>query len=110
MDHITIRSKMRVFEKPGERVLCIMSSGNLSLSQATLGLIDDDIHLAAGDGERPHLMNQQTLSETARYVASKVRAVQQRDRTALEADGAACNSHMVVRGSAAGAAAELHLM
>ena len=28
MDNITMRSKMRLFEKPGDRVICIMSSGN----------------------------------------------------------------------------------
>ena len=46
MDNITMRSKMRVYEKPGERVICIMTSGNLSLTQATLALIDDDLILA----------------------------------------------------------------
>jgi len=45
MDNITVRTKMRIFEKPGDRVICILSSGNLSLTQATLGLIDDDLHL-----------------------------------------------------------------
>ena len=27
MDNITVRSKMRVFEKPGDRVICILSPG-----------------------------------------------------------------------------------
>ncbi|MGZ4983817.1 MAG: peptidase, partial [Chthoniobacterales bacterium] len=49
MDNITMRSKMRIFEKPGERVICILSSGNLSLTQATLAMIDEDLML--GDGE-----------------------------------------------------------
>ena len=39
MDNITMRSKMRIFEKPGDRVICIMSSGNLSLTQATLAMV-----------------------------------------------------------------------
>jgi len=33
MDNITSCSKMRIYEKPGERVICILSSGNLSLTQ-----------------------------------------------------------------------------
>ena len=110
MDNITIRGKMRVYEKPGERVLCIMSSGNLSLSQATLALIDDDIHLAESDGERPHLLNQQTLYETVRYVGSKVREVEHRDRAALEADGFDFNIHLIVGGQIAGFAPEVHLI
>ena len=108
MDNITIRSKMRVYEKPGERVLCIMSSGNLSLTQATMGLIDDDIQLAASDPEREQLMNRQTLYETVRYVGSKVREVEQRDRAALEADGFDFNINLIVGGQIAGLAPEVH--
>ena len=87
MDNITMRSKMRIFEKPGERVICIMSSGNLSLTQATLAMIDEDLVLGDGDPKKKHIMNRQTLYETVRYVGSKVRAVEKRDRIALEADG-----------------------
>ena len=43
MDNITMCSKMRIYEKPGERVICILSSGNLSLTQATIALIDEDL-------------------------------------------------------------------
>ena len=110
MDNITIRSKMRVYEKPGDRVLCIMSSGNLSLTQATIGLIDDDLQLAASDPEREHLMNRQTLYETVRYVGSKVREVEQRDRVALEADGFEFNINLIVGGQIAGFAPEVHLI
>ncbi len=110
MDNVGIRSKMRVFEKPGERVICIMSSGNLSLTQATIGLIDDDIQLAAADGERENLMNRQTLYETVRYVGSKVREVEQRDRAALEADGFDFNINLIVGGQIAGFAPEVHLI
>jgi putative proteasome-type protease len=110
MDNITIRSKMRIYEKPGERVLCIMSSGNLSLTQATIGLIDDDLQLAGSDGEREHVMNRQTLYETVRYVGSKVREVEQRDRAALEADGFDFNINLIVGGQIAGFAPEVHLI
>src|SRR5712691_7104185 len=75
MDNITVRSKMRIYEKPGERVICIMSSGNLSLTQAAMALIDDDLHLAVSDPPREQLMNRQTLYETVRYVGTKVREV-----------------------------------
>ena len=32
VDHINTFRKMHVFEKPGERVLVLMTSGNLSIS------------------------------------------------------------------------------
>lgn len=110
MDNITMRSKMRLFEKPGERIVCIMGSGNLSLTQATLARIDDDLLLGGNSEEAPNLMNRQTLYETVRYVGTKVREVEKRDRAALEADGFDFNIHLVVGGQIAGMAPEVHLI
>ena len=76
MDNITMRSKMRIFEKPGDRVICIMSSGNLSLTQGTLAMIDEDLVLGEGEPKKKHIMNRQTIYETVRYIRSKVRAVE----------------------------------
>jgi putative proteasome-type protease len=110
MDNITICSKMRIYEKPGERVICILSSGNLSLTQATIALIDEDILLANGDSKRDQILNRQTLFETVRYVGSKVREVEKHDRAALEADGFSFNIHLIVGGQINGFAPEVHLI
>ncbi len=110
MDNIGVRSKMRLFEQPGDRVICIMGSGNLSLTQATLALIDNDLHLNESHPARKHLLNQKTLYETVRYVGGKVREVEQQDRTALEADGFDFNIHLIVGGQIAGLAPEVHLI
>ena len=110
MDNVTMRSKMRIFEKPGNRVICIMSSGNLSLTQATLAMIDEDLVLGDGDPKKKHIMNRQTLYETVRYIGSKVRAVEKRDRAALEADGFSFNINLIVGGQIAGMAPEVHLI
>ena len=110
MDNITMCSKMRVYEKPGDRVICILSSGNLSLTQATIALIDEDIHLGKEDPGREQLTNRQTLNETVRYIGSKVREVEKRDREALEADGFDFNIHLIVGGQIAGFPPEVHLI
>lgn len=110
MDNITMRSKMRVFEKPDDRVICILTSGNLSLTQATLALIDEDLLLGTNGAESENIMNRQTLYETVRYIGSKVREVEKRDRTALEADGFEFNIHLIVGGQIAGLAPEVHLI
>lgn len=110
MDNITMRSKMRIFEKAGDRVICVMSSGNLSLTQGTLALIDEDLLLGGTDVHRAHIMNRQTLYETVCYVGSKVREVEKRDRVALEADGFDFNIHLIVGGQIAGLAPEVHLI
>ena len=110
MDNITMRSKMRIFEKPGERVVCILSSGNLSLTQATLAMIDEDLMLGDGDPRKKTIMNRQTLYETVRYIGNKVRAVEKRDRAALEADGFSFNINLIIGGQIAGMAPEVHLI
>jgi predicted proteasome-type protease len=63
MDNIAVRTRMRVFEKPGDRVICILSSGNLSLTQAIMALIDDDLHLNESHPARSHRLNRPTLYE-----------------------------------------------
>lgn len=110
MDNITMRSKMRIYEKAGDRVICVMSSGNLSLTQGTIALIDEDLLLGGIEPKREHIMNRQTLYETVRYIGSKVREVEKRDRVALEADGFDFNIHLIVGGQIAGLAPEVHLI
>jgi len=110
MDNITSCSKMRVYERPGDRVICILSSGNLSLTQATIALIDEDLLLGKDDPHREQLTNQTTLYETVRYVGSKVREVEKRDREALEQDGFDFNIHLIVGGQIAGLPPEVHLI
>jgi putative proteasome-type protease len=33
VDNITVRTKVRIYEKPDDRVICIMSAGNPSLTR-----------------------------------------------------------------------------
>jgi putative proteasome-type protease len=110
MDNITMCSKMRIYEKPGDRVICILSSGNLSLTQATIALIDEDLHRGKSDPSHERLTNRQSLYETVCYVGSKVREVERRDRGALEADGFDFNIHLIVGGQIAGFPPEIHLV
>lgn len=110
MDNITMCSKMRIYEKPGERVICILSSGNLSLTQATIALIEEDLYLGAQDETREQITNRKTLYETVCYVGSKVREVERRDRAALEADGFDFNIHLIVGGQIAGFPPEVYLV
>ncbi len=110
MDNNTKCSKMPIYEKPGDRMICILSSGNLSLTQATIALIDDDMKLGDAQPLSEHLLNRETFYETVRYIGTKVRAVEARDRAALEADGFGFNIHLIVGGQIAGFAPEVHLI
>lgn len=108
VDNINVRPKMRVYVKSRERVVCLMTSGNLSLTQSVLALIEEDSLLAKGDPNVPHLLNRPTMFETARYVGSRIRKVSEMDRAALERDGFPFNIHMLVGGQIAGLPHEIH--
>lgn len=110
VDNINIRPKMRIFSEPGQRVLCLMTSGNLSVTQSVLALIEEDALRAHSDASVPHLMNQPTMFETARYVGAKIRRVAEMDREALERDGFPFNINIIVGGQIAGLPPQIHFV
>src|SRR4029453_1022929 len=99
---------MRVYVREGERLVCLMTSGNLSLAQSVVALVEEDLQLSANEPGRGHLLNQSTMFETARYVGTKVRQADQMDRAALEADGFSFNVNLIVGGQMAGQRPEIH--
>ena len=102
VDNITIHSKMHVFADDGHRVICLMSSGNLSLTQTVMALIEEDLLRGKAEQDLSHLLNQPTMYETARYVGAKIRQVEKIDRAALESDGFRFNINMLVGGQIGG--------
>lgn len=108
VDNINIRPKMRVYDDPGQRVVCLMTSGNLSVTQSVIALIEDDALRAKTDPQTAHLLNQQTMFETARYVGAKIRRVAEMDRAALERDGFSFNINVIVGGQITGQPPQIH--
>jgi putative proteasome-type protease len=108
VDNITVHPKMRVYAEKGQRVICLMTSGNLSLTQSVYALIEEDLETGKADPNHQHLMNQRNLFETARYVGSRVRAVDAMDRAALEAAEFNFNINILVGGQIAGQKHEIH--
>ena len=108
VDNITIQPKMRIYSEPRDRVICLMTSGNLSLTQSVYALIEEDMHFKETEPDRDHLMNQKTLYETARYVGSKIREVARMDREALETAGFGFNINVLLGGQIAGRMHEIH--
>lgn len=98
VDNITIHPKMRVYERRGDRVLCLLSSGNLSATQSVAALIERDLAVREG----MHLLNQDNLFDTARYVGELVREVRRMDAEALGRAGVAFNTNFLLGGQIAG--------
>jgi putative proteasome-type protease len=84
MDNIAKFCKMTVFERPGDRVIVLLSSGNLAGTQAVIGVLNQ--RCAAGDGT-DNLWNAQTMFDVAVRVADAMRDIERRDgQYLLEAD------------------------
>ena len=52
LDNISTFRKLHVFRQPGERVLALTSSGNLSISQSVVSMLNEGIENPEG-GESP---------------------------------------------------------
>ncbi|MFN0038289.1 MAG: peptidase [Burkholderiales bacterium] len=76
VDHIATFSKMRVFEKRDERVFCILSSGNLAVTQGVMHILDRQKDVAPGTET---IWTATSLYDVAQYVGDAVREVQRRD-------------------------------
>ena len=84
VDHISTFSKMHVEEVPGERMICLLSSGNLAISQQVWSRLQEGVWL---DGERQTLRDVPTMFRAAQLVGAAVRAVFDADGPTLRAQG-----------------------
>src|ERR1700675_4836043 len=73
MDSIGKFCKMTVFERRGDRVLVLLSSGNLAGTQAVIGVLNQ--RCATGH-ETPNLWSATTMFEVARLVADAMRDIE----------------------------------
>lgn len=76
VDHIATFTKMKVFEKKDERVLVILSSGNLAVTQGVINILDR--HKNA-EPDKDTIWNVGSLFEVATLVGDALRDVQRRD-------------------------------
>jgi putative proteasome-type protease len=83
VDYISTYQKLFDFSDPGHRVIVLCTSGNLSITQAVMNLLQQDLQ----SGEVENLHTAPTLYDVARYVGNRVRQVQQQERPWLEKDG-----------------------
>lgn len=83
VDQISTFRKMTVFERPGERLLVMMSAGNLAVTQAVRQIVCDAGE-AAGAGS---VWRARSLFDAARAIGDAVREVHRHDGAALKEAG-----------------------
>lgn len=98
VDHISTFRKMQFFERPGERVMVLMTAGNLSISQSIASLLRERMGLSEG----VNLHTVPNMFEAARHVGDCVREIHKRDAEALKASGVEFNASLIFGGQIAG--------
>ena len=94
VDQISTFRKMAVYEKPGNRVLTILSAGNLAISQSVR-------HRLLTGGERS-LWTASNMFEVAELVGDAIRATAKAESEALKMAGVEFNISLLVGGQIAG--------
>lgn len=98
VDHVSTFPKMTIFSKPSERVLVLLTSGNLAISQAVIGRLRKDIY----EESEPNLLTVECMFDAARIVGEAVRAVHQSDAEHLRMHQADFNQSILLGGQIKG--------
>jgi putative proteasome-type protease len=99
VDQVGRFSKMRVFSREGDRVIVTLSSGNLSITQNALNILDQ--RARAGDAQL-NLWNAMSLFDVARLVGDALREVKTRDGPYLLQNNIDSNANFIVGGQLRG--------
>jgi putative proteasome-type protease len=91
--------KMTVFERPGDRVIVLLSSGNLAGTQAVISVLRQ--RGEAGDGT-PNLWTARTMFDAVNLVSDAMRDIERRDGAHLEESGVSFNASFIVGGQIKG--------
>jgi putative proteasome-type protease len=75
VDHVASFPKMTIFSVPGEKVIVLLTSGNLAISQAVVNHLKKDI----AEGVESNLHTAVSMYDAARIVGDAVRAVHHED-------------------------------
>jgi putative proteasome-type protease len=102
LDQISTFRKMIVYEKPGERFMCLLSAGNLSISQSVREILQIEQLSNGDDGEPITIWNAKSMFDAARVLGSAVRSVYERDGESLKRAGVDFNVSMIFGGQIQG--------
>ncbi len=106
LDNVATFRKMHVWEYPGERVIVLLSAGNLAVSQAVISNLNEQIDDPTGNA-RPSLRNARTMYQVARLVGEAVREVRRIDGPALEENSGVFSVSFILGGQIQGEAPRL---
>jgi putative proteasome-type protease len=108
MDSISTFKKMHVWEEPGERVIVLMSAGNLATTQAVVSLLDERTK-AIGD-RHATLLETPSMYQTVRMVGDTVKEVIASSSPAGDRADSYFNASFILGGQIKGSAPRLFMI
>lgn len=104
VDHISSFKKMCVFANEGDRVIVVLCSGNLSITQAVIKLIQED---GRNPGKNKTLMEAESMYEVAEMIGDALRQVRDRDGPFLQQSNVDASASFIVGGQIRGGTTRL---
>jgi putative proteasome-type protease len=98
VDQVAISSKMHVFELKNERVIVLLTAGNLAITQSVV----NSLKLMLSDADSKHLLNVDSLFEAAALVGDEMRATFERDGAYLQNHNIEFNANILIGGQIKG--------
>ncbi len=100
VDNFATFCKMSVFERPGDRVIVLLSSGNLASTQAVISSLRQ--RAQAGGPPGSTIWTARTLFDVAQLVAAAVRGIERRDGEGLSSPTASFSASFIIAGQIKG--------
>ncbi len=99
VDHVSSFRKLTVFDRPGERLIALLSAGNLATSQSVISVVGE--RLGSREGQ-DSLFESASMFNAARIVGAVLRDVMRDDAETVRASGADPGTSFLVAGQIAG--------
>src|SRR5947209_796484 len=99
VDQVSRFSKMRTFARDGDRVIVSLSSGNLSITQNAVNILE---RRAKSDGEHASLWSVSSMYDVARLFGEALREVKSRDAPYLMQNNIDAGANFLVGGQIRG--------
>ncbi len=98
VDHIARFAKMRVFVREGDRLIAILSSGNLSITQNAISILEQRTR----DPDQLNLYNATSMFDIARLLGDSLREVKSRDGAFLLQNSIDSSANFIIGGQVSG--------
>lgn len=106
VDNVACFRKLHRWVEPGDRVIVLLTAGNLSITQSVVTLLDEQVERSRLEGGES-LLSATSMFHVARLVGSALRAVRDVDGPALEASHAPFSASVILGGQIQGEAPRL---